>query len=128
MAGEQRRPRRKTPADPAGNASSEPNGPSRAARSDTVPKGSLAKGSLAKGSASKGAASKDTAAAGFTQGSSEVVTRLEAAVAAVTSERDRLTGELAAAQARIGDLEARNTQALERINWVIESLQTALDD
>lgn len=42
-------------------------------------------------------------------------------------ERDALRSELAAAQARIVDLDKARTQALNRMEWVIDSLQNVLD-
>lgn len=107
MAGEQQRPRRKAPAGLGGNATSGTGASERVARSSVA---------------------KDGSASGRAQNQGEVIASLEAAVAAITSERDRLIAELSVAHARIGDLEARNTQALDRLNWVIESLQTALED
>ena len=43
------------------------------------------------------------------------------------SERDRLTAELAEAHARIAKLEAARTQVVNRIDWVINSLQNLIE-
>jgi len=44
-------------------------------------------------------------------------------LASVIAERDRLKIELAAAQARILELEKARQDAINRIDWVIDSLQ-----
>lgn len=40
---------------------------------------------------------------------------------------EHLESELATARARIGELELRNEEAINRIDWVIDSLQTLLE-
>ncbi len=52
---------------------------------------------------------------------------LEARVRSLESERDRLTAELAEAHARIAKLEAARTQVVNRIDWVIDSLQNLIE-
>ena len=44
------------------------------------------------------------------------------------AERDRLKAELLAAQARIKALEQAREQALNRIDWVIDSLHNLIDE
>ena len=51
----------------------------------------------------------------------------EALIADLQQQRDRLNGELAAARARIVELEAARDQTLDRIAWVIDSLHNGLD-
>jgi hypothetical protein len=43
-------------------------------------------------------------------------------------ERDALKAELAAAKVRIEALETANAEAVNRINWIIDSLQSLKDD
>ena len=57
-----------------------------------------------------------------------VVDRLEASVLNLKRDRDTLTAELAAAKAQIAALDVARVDAVNRIDWVIESLQTALED
>jgi len=66
--------------------------------------------------------------AGASTPTAVVIERLEAAVSELTAERDRLQRTLTDAEARIAALEAQNRAAVDRINWVIDSLQSALDD
>lgn len=54
--------------------------------------------------------------------------RLEGEAKTLRSERDALREELAAAKARIVELEAAQTEAINRIDWVIDSLHTAMED
>jgi chromosome segregation ATPase len=42
------------------------------------------------------------------------------------AERDRLEADLAEAEARIGRLEESRTEAVNRIDWVLDSLQNVL--
>ncbi|MEZ5844130.1 MAG: hypothetical protein R3D27_10440 [Hyphomicrobiaceae bacterium] len=103
MAGETERSRRKPAAVGSGGASSSPGG-SRAGK--------------------KRAPSKP-----MPQGNDDPAYKsLEAAVTSLTTERDHLKGALAAAEARIAALEAENRKAVDRISWVIDSLQSALDE
>ena len=44
------------------------------------------------------------------------------AVEDLAAENDRLRAELAVAQQRIAELEQRTTDALNRIDWVVDSL------
>ena len=48
-------------------------------------------------------------------------------IAELQRERDALQTKLKAAQARILELEKLNADSINRIDWVIDSLQTALD-
>jgi|GEM_PF-3399572 len=48
--------------------------------------------------------------------------------AAILAERDALQAELAVAKARIAELEKLNEEAVNRIDWVIDSLQSVLSD
>lgn len=43
-------------------------------------------------------------------------------------ERDRLKAELAAAHARIAELEAQRDQIANRIDWIIDSLSSLLEE
>jgi uncharacterized coiled-coil DUF342 family protein len=57
-----------------------------------------------------------------TGGHGEIVQRLEARAKALERERDGLKAELEAARARIALLEESGSQVVNRINWVINSL------
>ena len=52
----------------------------------------------------------------------------EQRIAALEKERDELRAELAAAQAQIRSLEQAREQVLNRIDWVIDSLQSLSED
>lgn len=54
------------------------------------------------------------------------VERLEATVAELSSARDALTADLATARARIAVLEAARLDAINRIDWAIDSLRSAI--
>ena len=56
------------------------------------------------------------------------VDRLEANVSGLKRERDTLAADLAAANARIAALEAARTDAVNRIDWVLDSLQSVMLD
>ena len=56
------------------------------------------------------------------------VERLEARVNELKRERDTFEAELAAAKAKIAALEAARTDAINRIDWVLDSLHTVLQD
>jgi septal ring factor EnvC (AmiA/AmiB activator) len=56
------------------------------------------------------------------------VERLETRVLDLKRERDALAAELAEANARIAALDAARDDAVNRIDWVVDSLQTVLDD
>ena len=56
------------------------------------------------------------------------VERLEASISALKRERDDLAARLASAQAEIAALDAARKAAIDRIDWVIDSLHTALQD
>lgn len=56
------------------------------------------------------------------------VQRLEASVAELKRERDDLATRLANAQAEITALDSARKAAIDRIDWVIDSLHTALQD
>lgn len=50
-----------------------------------------------------------------------------AALKSLEREREELRAELSAAQQRIATLEAQRRQAIDRIDWVIDSLQHVID-
>jgi Tfp pilus assembly protein FimV len=52
---------------------------------------------------------------------------LEARIHALEAERDRLQAELKAAQTRIADLERTREQVVNRIDWVIDSLHSLIE-
>jgi predicted nucleic acid-binding Zn-ribbon protein len=56
------------------------------------------------------------------------VEKLEAKFKALQVERDKLKAELAEAHARIKKLEAQQTDAVNRIDWVIDSLHNLVED
>ena len=56
------------------------------------------------------------------------VQRLEASVAELKRERDELAARLLSAQAEITTLNSARKAAIDRIDWVIDSLHTALQD
>lgn len=51
-----------------------------------------------------------------------------AASSPVNGEQRQLEAELAAARARIAELEKLNEEAVNRIDWIIDSLQTVLSE
>lgn len=53
---------------------------------------------------------------------------VEARIRALEAERDRLMAELAAARTRISDLERSREQIVNRIDWVIDSLHSLLEE
>lgn len=53
--------------------------------------------------------------------------KLEAEARALKTERDSLRAELTAAKKRIAELEAINEDAVNRIDWVLDSLHTLLE-
>lgn len=76
--------------------------------------------------AGKGAASK--AALSGRKAAASAVATPEQRIAALEAERDRLAAELKAAQTRIRNLEQSREQVLNRIDWVIDSLQSLVED
>ncbi len=76
--------------------------------------------------AGKGAAGKAPQAA--KKAASAGVITPEQRIAALEKERAELRAELAAAQARIRSLEQAREQVLNRIDWVIDSLQSLTED
>jgi len=56
------------------------------------------------------------------------VERLEGKLKALQDERDKLKSDLKVALTRIGELEATQTDAVNRIDWVIDSLHNVLED
>jgi hypothetical protein len=52
--------------------------------------------------------------------------RLADAVTALEREREALKAELADAKARIAELEKSRREAIDRVDWAIDSLKTAL--
>lgn len=59
---------------------------------------------------------------------STAIERLESKVKSLQEERDRLAAELKAAKATIASLESAQTDAVNRIDWVIDSLHNILED
>jgi predicted RNase H-like nuclease (RuvC/YqgF family) len=57
-----------------------------------------------------------------------LVERLETKASVLKRERDGLAAELATARAEIATLEKARRDAINRIDWVIDSLQTLLQD
>jgi DNA repair exonuclease SbcCD ATPase subunit len=55
------------------------------------------------------------------------VERLEAEVKSLRIERDTLTKELEAARGQISELESAQTDAINRIDWVIDSLHNLME-
>lgn len=53
--------------------------------------------------------------------------KLEAEAQALKKERDSLRAELTAAKKRIAELEAINEDAVNRIDWVLDSLHSLLE-
>lgn len=53
--------------------------------------------------------------------------QIERDIQALRDERDNLRGELAAAKQRISELEAINEDAVNRIDWVLDSLHSLLE-
>ena len=72
--------------------------------------------------------SAPVAARGGSDALQVAVERLEARVVDLKRERDGLAQDLAAARAEIAALEAARVDAVNRIEWVIDSLQSVLDD
>lgn len=60
-------------------------------------------------------------------GLADAIGRLEARAEAVERERDALKAQLTTAEARIVALELRRTQAVDRIDWVIDSLHNMIE-
>jgi chromosome segregation ATPase len=56
------------------------------------------------------------------------VERLESRMAELKRERDALAQELVAARQEIAALETARTQAINRIDWVLDSLQSLTED
>jgi len=56
------------------------------------------------------------------------VERLEAETKSLRAERDAIAGELEEAKLRIAELEAAQAEAINRIDWVIDSLHTVIED
>ena len=56
------------------------------------------------------------------------VERLEGKLKALQDERDKLKSDLKVALTRVGELEATQTDAVNRIDWVIDSLHNILED
>jgi predicted RNase H-like nuclease (RuvC/YqgF family) len=56
------------------------------------------------------------------------VDRLEARVLELKRERDDLAAKLATATTEIASLDASRVEAINRIDWVLDSLQTVLQE
>jgi hypothetical protein len=65
---------------------------------------------------------KDTA-----QSYSEALQRLESRARALERERDGIKADLEAARARIAALEESRSQVANRIDWIIDSLNSLMD-
>lgn len=52
---------------------------------------------------------------------------LAADASKLLAENERLSTELAAAKVRIGELEKQRSDAINRIDWVIDTLQNLVD-
>ncbi len=59
---------------------------------------------------------------------SDAVKRLESRIKSLQVERDALNGELKAAQERIAEMEAAHKDAVNRIDWVIDSLHNIVEE
>lgn len=87
-----------------------------------------AKSSVANASAAKLPAGPTSARRDAPKGLEASIERLETSVADLKRERDSLAAELAAAKAEIATLDAARRTAIDRIDWVIDSLNTVLQD
>ncbi|MEO1204988.1 MAG: hypothetical protein AAFV45_01520 [Pseudomonadota bacterium] len=85
------------------------------------------------GSAKGTGTSKGTAASktpGKSKGASDLaaaIERLEAQVMDLKAERDDLKAELSSSVARVKELEKVQVQAINRIDWVIDSLHNVME-
>jgi len=61
------------------------------------------------------------------QSYSEALQRLESRARALERERDGIKTELEAARARIAALEESRSQVANRIDWIIDSLNSLMD-
>lgn len=86
-----------------------------------------AKKAVAKRKAASTQAASKRAAKKATQLDS-AVQRLEEQVASLRKERDQLRKDLKTAHARISTLEEAQTQAINRIDWVIELLHNVSEE
>lgn len=59
---------------------------------------------------------------------SGAVKRLEAKIKSLQVERDKLNSELKSAHLRIAELEAAHKDAVNRIDWVIDSLHNIVEE
>ncbi len=78
------------------------------------------------GKARKRAAVPADSAAG--RGQPRKDANLEARIHALEAERDRLQAELKATRTRIADLERTHEQVVNRIDWVIDSLHSLIEE
>ncbi len=76
----------------------------------------------------KTAAKAGTAKAKPTEALDKAMARLEGEVATLRQERDALASDLAAARERIAALESTHEQAINRIDWVIDSLHNVMNE
>ena len=73
----------------------------------------------------KGASSRTQRTASAT---AKTVTAKKPTVAQLTRERYALVKQLVKAEERIAELESAHNQAINRIDWVIDSIQTTLEE
>ncbi len=52
---------------------------------------------------------------------------LETRLAAIAAERDAALAELASVRAQLAELETARSQAVNRIDWIIDSLKTVIE-
>lgn len=59
---------------------------------------------------------------------SSAMERLESKISVLSAERDKLNADLKAARERIAELEAAHQDAANRIDWVIDSLHSLVEE
>lgn len=104
--------------------------PARPAVKSTAKSSVKAEASAARAGAGKGArepAKASKAKPGESGDLTGAVERLEAEVKSLRNERDTLAKELEAARGQISELESAQTDAINRIDWVIDSLHNLMD-
>ncbi len=115
-----RKPPAKAPARTAAKSSAK-----TSAKSDAKAEARTERAAAVKGVREASKATKSKAGdAGELTGAIE---RLEAEVRSLRSERDNLAKQLEAARAQISELESMQTDAINRIDWVIDSLHNLVE-